>query len=634
VTDAAHGIHITGCGNNVTGVNDVIVGSDVKIIGSSDTVESNTVATPGDKIIVLGSGDTIVGNNVTGTAWPAAQVYNGAEQPWDTSSTAVVIITQGDNETFTNNTLSALYDNGGQQVTVASNAISGLVEINWSDFNNTIVNNTISAPSLALYAGFAQNNLLADNDVVYLELASGADRNEFTHNVVGGTMSIKRGADGNVAHDNVVRSGVFYVGHGANRNVITSNEIDGDAYFDYGADANIFINNTVGGDVMIIHGANRNVVINNTIGQEGLNLENGVNDNVIEFNEADYVNFQHNANRNIVTHNTADYINFESDASDNTVSWNHATDTTNSTDNDGAQIKVYDFARGNRIINVTAPDIILGAYASTMPTAPPNPPAPAPPSPPSWPGAPPAPHAPGAPGTPGAPGRPATPATPPTPVAAVATVNATQYVTAAVGVAGYTAAQFGAPQQAAFVNGTASSLNVHASDVSILNVTDFTVGAGLSSRRLLTAGVNVNFHVAATPASFSTVLHATTAALTTSSASHLAALQSAGLTQASGVELTSEPALQRAPPAAVPVVPAPPPPAAVSTVVKTTTTTNRDLLALIVLLVLVPICFAAGLHAGSKRRAPLPVVDEAAAAPRQSSKLAAEDVAPAQMAAV
>jgi hypothetical protein len=63
------------------------------------------------------------------------------------------------------------------------------------------------------------------------------------------------------------------------------------------------------------------------------------------------------------------------------------------------------------------------------------------------------------------------------------------FVTASVGVVGYTAAQFGTAQRAQFMNGTASALAVDVSDVSIVNVTDFAVGTGLVGgrpRRLMT----------------------------------------------------------------------------------------------------------------------------------------------------
>jgi hypothetical protein len=145
--------------------------------------------------------------------------------------------------------------------------------------------------------------------------------------------------------------------------------------------------------------------------------------------------------------------------------------------------------------------------------------------------------------------------------------------------------------------------------------------------------VNVNFHVAATPSTFGAVLHATTSALTVGGASHLVALQAAGLTQASAVELTAEPVLLQRTATTPPTAPSAPPAATSAPVYITATTSNRNLLALLVLLVLVPVCFALGLNAG-RHRGRTPIVDEQeeAALQNSSSKLAAADVAPHQAA--
>jgi hypothetical protein len=71
-------------------------------------------------------------------------------------------------------------------------------------------------------------------------------------------------------------------------------------------------------------------------------------------------------------------------------------------------------------------------------------------------------------------------------------------------------------------------MGVHISDLAVTTVSAYTVGTGLGSRRHLrtaAAGVNVAFTVAATPATFNSVLNSVTTTFTTSGPSHLAALQ-------------------------------------------------------------------------------------------------------------
>ena len=184
------------------------------------------------------------------------------------------------------------------------------------------------------------------------------------------------------------------------------------------------------------------------------------------------------------------------------------------------------------------------ALVVTTPPAPPMAP-PSPPHPPRLPTSPP-PRPPPPPSPP--PPSPSPPGVPP------ATANPVNHIAASSGISGYTIATFGAAQQTAFTTGTAAAMNIATADVTVSNVTAYTVGSGFGGRRrLVSTGVNVAFSVATSTSNTAAVLNQMTAALT-NPAVHLAALQAAGLTAATGVELTQEPDVNPSPAAPLQVV--------------------------------------------------------------------------------
>ena len=192
--------------------------------------------------------------------------------------------------------------------------------------------------------------------------------------------------------------------------------------------------------------------------------------------------------------------------------------------------------------NLTVRSQNNGIYAPPTPPMPP-PPSPPPPSPPPPSPPPPSPPPPSPPPSPSPPPpSPPPPSPPPSPpplppgATTVATVNAT------VGLAGYTAATFNATLLSGFTSALAATVNVSQTAINVGSVTDYTVGAG--GRRLLIAGVKVAFGISNLEPATAAAVAGTLSALATSQQSvhaMLTALQAAGLSMLSGVELTAGP---------------------------------------------------------------------------------------------
>jgi hypothetical protein len=124
-------------------------------------------------------------------------------------------------------------------------------------------------------------------------------------------------------------------------------------------------------------------------------------------------------------------------------------------------------------------------------------------------------------------------------------------VAAAVGLSGYTVATFNTAAQTSFTSGIATLAGVATSAVTITSVTSYTVGA--AGRRLLAEGVNVAFAVEVADSTSATAMTATitTATAPGNSAVLVTAMQTAGLTAVTGVELTAAPAVSQSPAVAV-----------------------------------------------------------------------------------
>jgi hypothetical protein len=116
-------------------------------------------------------------------------------------------------------------------------------------------------------------------------------------------------------------------------------------------------------------------------------------------------------------------------------------------------------------------------------------------------------------------------------------------VEAAVGLSGYTVASFDTAAQSSFTSGIATLAGVAQSAVTITGVTSYTVGG----RRLLAEGVNVAFKIVVADAASATSMTATisTATAPGNSAALVSAMQTAGLTAVTGVELTAAPAVSQ-----------------------------------------------------------------------------------------
>ena len=124
-------------------------------------------------------------------------------------------------------------------------------------------------------------------------------------------------------------------------------------------------------------------------------------------------------------------------------------------------------------------------------------------------------------------------------------------VSARMGLSGYTPATFGtAAAQASFTAGLSAVLRVRASDITITGTAAYTTTAA-GHRRLLDAGVEVAFYVAAADGTTATALAASLTAVAASPAALVTALQSAGLMAVTSLAVTSPPL--------VTVVPAPAP---------------------------------------------------------------------------
>ena len=141
---------------------------------------------------------------------------------------------------------------------------------------------------------------------------------------------------------------------------------------------------------------------------------------------------------------------------------------------------------------------------------------------------------------PGPPSPPPQPLPPPSPPQPNATSAPTRRVSARIAIGGYTAAGFGATQQAAFAAALAARLGVASADVAVTGVLDY-----VSRRRvLLTSSVEASFQIAAKDDAAADALKAGIAAATSSSGAPalLAALQGAGLGAATSLQLTAPPA--------------------------------------------------------------------------------------------
>jgi hypothetical protein len=137
------------------------------------------------------------------------------------------------------------------------------------------------------------------------------------------------------------------------------------------------------------------------------------------------------------------------------------------------------------------------------------------------------------------------------------TPNPAFYVSAALGLRGYTSATFNGDAQNAYTSGVASALRIAPDDVSVLSVSDYMFGGGATGRRLLVVGVNVAFAVDIDTSDNARALMSSIGAVESSPASLILSLQATGLSlDASSVELTQRPTFAaKAPlPPGVPVV--------------------------------------------------------------------------------
>jgi hypothetical protein len=217
---------------------------------------------------------------------------------------------------------------------------------------------------------------------------------------------------------------------------------------------------------------------------------------------------------------------------------------------------VMTLADGNQIIRFTGADLILDDANDNGVYVPPAPPSP-PPRPPAPPGSTPVASpplsnvdTPPAVASPPPPGNVDTPVVAPPPPVVVQTAPpappGTAIVTtveAAVGLSGYTVASFDTAAQSSFTSGIATLAGVAQSAVTITGVTSYTVGG----RRLLAEGVNVAFKIVVADAASATSMTATisTATAPGNSAALVSAMQTAGLTAVTGVELTAAPAVSQ-----------------------------------------------------------------------------------------
>ena len=258
----------------------------------------------------------------------------------------------------------AYLENGVDYNQIVNNSVANLL-ISHRVNRNIIERNNLTGP-LQL-KGNVENNTVDSNKAQGLTVDYGAVANVVFNNSMGGDLTFKGGVNGNVVEDNIAqRLGMLFLG--AQDNVVVSNSED---YVYFGDDAD------------------RNVVENNkrldtTHTHTGIRFRMGAHDNLAESNTADYIVFQYNADRNTVINTTvaSDYVGLDyhsmksklvlqSDVADNTVK----------NGNVSGLFKLYDFAEGDRIMNVsTAGYVRVGAFASTLPTAPPNP-SPPPPNP-------------------------------------------------------------------------------------------------------------------------------------------------------------------------------------------------------------------------------------------------------------
>jgi hypothetical protein len=144
------------------------------------------------------------------------------------------------------------------------------------------------------------------------------------------------------------------------------------------------------------------------------------------------------------------------------------------------------------------------------------------------------------------------------PAAAITTGFTTLFLQTQVAIDGYSSVLFGAPQRAAFINGTAAVLSIAAADVRLGSVSDFTP----PGRHLLTVSyISLNVTIAvANPTAAAAVGSAFTAAFYNSGEAFTAALVSAGLTQTTGAAVLVAPAAATIyPPPPGPPPPRPPP---------------------------------------------------------------------------
>jgi outer membrane biosynthesis protein TonB len=144
--------------------------------------------------------------------------------------------------------------------------------------------------------------------------------------------------------------------------------------------------------------------------------------------------------------------------------------------------------------------------------------------------------------------------------------SATQIVSAAIGLAGYTTATFDSAARSAFTAGIAAALHLAPSAVTITSVTDYAFGtppaASALRRRVLqsSVGVEIAFDITVTGAAAADALSSSLTGMLHDPASadaFVAALQAAGLkVSAASLELTTEPTVT-----ASSEPPPPPPPA-------------------------------------------------------------------------
>jgi hypothetical protein len=142
---------------------------------------------------------------------------------------------------------------------------------------------------------------------------------------------------------------------------------------------------------------------------------------------------------------------------------------------------------------------------------------------------------------PSPPSPPPPPPQPPSPPQPPATAAPALRVSARVAVGGYSIAAFGATQQAAFGAALASRLGVASADVAVTGILDY-----VSSRRrtlLASSSVEVSFDVAAKDGAAADALKAgiTSATSGAGATALLTALQGAGLSAATSLQLTAPP---------------------------------------------------------------------------------------------